>query len=293
MRICRLCSKEFEEQTLGNWYCCEECRTKARKRSKEESRRRRTAGGNYNAVLERDGNKCRRCGTTEKLQVHHIDKSGKSDNPNNDLSNLITLCKSCHARLHGIDKDSGAKRNTNVVCPICSKHFYAAPYRLLRTRVPCCSKKCLAQYKALPEDELKRRQKEQDWKRNKDPKRQEYKRLQIAKRRQAERIDSGQQKNPVGFRICPICNQEFHVQQYRLVKDKIFYCSPKCWGISKTLSPEERLIREKEWQKKRNQKPERKEYMKEYRATHPRNRERENELAREKRRKIKEDGLGE
>lgn len=39
---------------------------------------------------------CEECGTAEKLHVHHVDR-----NPaNNELSNLRTLCDSCHLLLH-------------------------------------------------------------------------------------------------------------------------------------------------------------------------------------------------
>lgn len=51
-------------------------------------------------ILRRDGQKCRLCGsariTKGWLVVHHID-GFKS---NHDPSNLITLCKSCHLRIH-------------------------------------------------------------------------------------------------------------------------------------------------------------------------------------------------
>lgn len=55
---------------------------------------------NKKHVLERDGHKCVDCSKTERLTVHHIDGSGKSNNPNNDMDNLITLCISCHMRHH-------------------------------------------------------------------------------------------------------------------------------------------------------------------------------------------------
>lgn len=35
---------------------------------------------------------CEKCGGTEKLEIDHIDKNRS----NNDLSNLQTLCRSCH-----------------------------------------------------------------------------------------------------------------------------------------------------------------------------------------------------
>lgn len=39
---------------------------------------------------------CASCGTAEALHVHHIDR-----NPaNNDPENLMTLCDSCHLKLH-------------------------------------------------------------------------------------------------------------------------------------------------------------------------------------------------
>lgn len=52
-------------------------------------------------VLARDGNKCTKCPSLENLIVHHIDGNGRgSENPNNDLDNLITLCRSCHMNEH-------------------------------------------------------------------------------------------------------------------------------------------------------------------------------------------------
>lgn len=42
--------------------------------------------------------KCECCGTTENLEVHHKDK----DRENNDPSNLLTVCESCHQRIHNM-----------------------------------------------------------------------------------------------------------------------------------------------------------------------------------------------
>ena len=53
---------------------------------------------------KRDDYKCRKCGKTDKesyLIVHHIDESRKTGKLNNKLSNLLTLCRPCHAREHG------------------------------------------------------------------------------------------------------------------------------------------------------------------------------------------------
>lgn len=47
-----------------------------------------------------DGKVCQECGSAINLQVHHL----TYDNiPNEDLSDLITLCKTCHTKLHAVD----------------------------------------------------------------------------------------------------------------------------------------------------------------------------------------------
>ena len=53
--------------------------------------------------LTRDAYTCQICGATHPLDVHHKDNGGvhiNGDKTNNSLSNLITLCRSCHFRLH-------------------------------------------------------------------------------------------------------------------------------------------------------------------------------------------------
>lgn len=61
----------------------------------------RRFGNPKKRALERDeytcqGSDCR--GVSTRLVVHHKD----ADTCNNDLSNLVTLCSSCHARGHGL-----------------------------------------------------------------------------------------------------------------------------------------------------------------------------------------------
>lgn len=48
-------------------------------------------------ILKRDGH-CQLCGATEKLLVHHRDENKFHSKPDN----LITLCRSCHRRVHNI-----------------------------------------------------------------------------------------------------------------------------------------------------------------------------------------------
>lgn len=47
-------------------------------------------------VKKRDGNKCKLCGSKKSLKAHHIDFT----KTNHSLNNLITLCNSCHQKVH-------------------------------------------------------------------------------------------------------------------------------------------------------------------------------------------------
>ncbi len=49
-------------------------------------------------VLHRDGWRCQSCGSASQLQVHHLRfRSALGDD---DIENLITLCFSCHEKIH-------------------------------------------------------------------------------------------------------------------------------------------------------------------------------------------------
>lgn len=65
-------------------------------------------------TLIRDNYKCVKCNTDYKLIVHHIDGSRKygASKMNNNLSNLITLCRECHAKEHGYEAD---KTRFNII----------------------------------------------------------------------------------------------------------------------------------------------------------------------------------
>ena len=54
--------------------------------------------------LQKDGFRCRKCGSNKSLIVHHIDGSRKCGRVkmNNCPGNLVTLCRPCHAEAHGI-----------------------------------------------------------------------------------------------------------------------------------------------------------------------------------------------
>ena len=50
-------------------------------------------------VLGRDGWRCQSCGAMSNLEVHH--KQFRSHSGNDSEENLITLCSTCHASVHG------------------------------------------------------------------------------------------------------------------------------------------------------------------------------------------------
>ena len=55
-------------------------------------------------VLDRDGYRCGNCGGSEDLHIHHI--IPLSLGGSNEMGNLRTLCRSCHARLHPHMRDA-------------------------------------------------------------------------------------------------------------------------------------------------------------------------------------------
>ena len=50
--------------------------------------------------LKRDNYQCQKCGTAKNLVIHHwtYDRLG-----NEDLGDIVTLCKDCHKKIHEKD----------------------------------------------------------------------------------------------------------------------------------------------------------------------------------------------
>jgi 5-methylcytosine-specific restriction endonuclease McrA len=70
-------------------------------------------------VLERDGWRCRKCGSLENLQVHH--KIKRSQQGSDSLENLVTLCVYCHMAEHGqlnYVKSSKRRRSGENLAPM-------------------------------------------------------------------------------------------------------------------------------------------------------------------------------
>jgi hypothetical protein len=63
-------------------------------------------------IMRRDGYRCKRCGGSEGLSIHHkggivgskwLSKKGH----HMDFDNLVTLCVKCHNQLHGEAREAG------------------------------------------------------------------------------------------------------------------------------------------------------------------------------------------
>ena len=81
-------------------------------KKKEASRDKSRVNGLRQEVYERDYFQCTRCGMSQeqhlvlfnkKLIIHHEDENGRlSNNINNDIDNLITVCFRCHNTIHKV-----------------------------------------------------------------------------------------------------------------------------------------------------------------------------------------------
>jgi len=55
-------------------------------------------------VFNRDGNKCTKCGSEEKLCAHHLISWNEDKEKRFNIDNGTTLCASCHMKIHGFKK---------------------------------------------------------------------------------------------------------------------------------------------------------------------------------------------
>lgn len=67
------------------------------------------------AVFTRDKYTCQHCGDKQNLNAHHVKEWADFPNDRFDVANGLTLCESCHGRVHG--KDFSNRRVKH--CSIC------------------------------------------------------------------------------------------------------------------------------------------------------------------------------
>lgn len=123
IKHCKLCGELMRRKRLKNGelesnlhfrkrkYCNRECmkRAFALKVDKASTESNSRASARLRMKYFIGYESCQECGSSENLDVHHID-----ENPyNNELSNLMLLCRSCHIKTH----------RKGTVCVICGdKH---------------------------------------------------------------------------------------------------------------------------------------------------------------------------
>lgn len=113
--LCRGCREYFPRADLyrrvaGRAFCSVNCMQNFKAEYRRERARKRAEGKGpaylpitlRRQVRQRDGNRCRWCGTELNLQVHHINYRSQGG-PDEDW-NLITLCDEHHRLAHSDKK---------------------------------------------------------------------------------------------------------------------------------------------------------------------------------------------
>lgn len=107
-------NKKYQQKTI-------ECRRKKRKEIKDKYGLGSGTVMRFGfelalKVYEKCERKCVQCGEINGLVIHHLDRNGRNlENiglkPNNNIDNLIVLCRSCHGKIHG--KEGGKMHGKN------------------------------------------------------------------------------------------------------------------------------------------------------------------------------------
>jgi 5-methylcytosine-specific restriction endonuclease McrA len=105
-------------------FCSKSCYTESQKMRTEDKKPRnlimrdhynkKRFGGNKYKAFERDGHKCKICGSKKNIEIHHIDGTGYKTvgyygKSNNKLNNLLTVCHSCHIGITNKERKSYMK----------------------------------------------------------------------------------------------------------------------------------------------------------------------------------------
>ena len=106
---CRFCgSSSFIYVPEGNKIkiFCKDCHSNNYYITKNENAKKRTNTRLNNwakNVKKRDGYRCFICGATENLHAHHLISVARDESLKYEISNGLTVCESCHLKIHGFD----------------------------------------------------------------------------------------------------------------------------------------------------------------------------------------------
>ena len=105
-RLCARCGVKLDPREHGSRGPCPDCKRTA---EREKSRQRRATSPSVKTrnsrlwqraretAKQRDGYRCTGCGSSSKLQVHHVVPIEQGGEPFL-ISNLVTLCRTCHEK---------------------------------------------------------------------------------------------------------------------------------------------------------------------------------------------------
>ena len=101
-----MCSSDLADEMLRTGIggvCSDSCLRLLKKKYSDKKARKalassRSGSGWKTKVKKRDGGRCRFCGTTAMIQVHHIEY--RSQGGSDEEHNLITLCLDHHSLVH-------------------------------------------------------------------------------------------------------------------------------------------------------------------------------------------------
>jgi len=201
--FCPNCKEKFEPVNGKQVFCSEECwRDANSERLKARSNRgamrhhdKKMFGGNREIVLLRDGHKCTKCGSTNKVGVYHKEQPRDGEDVDHSLDNLIALCGTCYFEEY-VKRESVAFFST--ACQQCGKEFKTTLYRQSIGSGKYCSKECsdAGHVKLKDSDELTKA------------------------------------SRPNWFKVvCSNCGIEFEVPPHRIASGKALYCSRSCRTI--------------------------------------------------------------
>lgn len=92
--ITKINNGDFNCYSIVHWYENNGIGETAKKRNNYTYRKWRES------VLKRDRYRCKECGDTNNLEVHHIKPFARFPELRFDLDNGLTLCRKCHNKLH-------------------------------------------------------------------------------------------------------------------------------------------------------------------------------------------------
>jgi len=132
---CTICGNEYYRpgcRCKNSRFCSKECQNLSKGKD-HHLYRKNGSKWRYRFLFDPFPKHCQFCGThindLSRLEVHHIDKNRN----NNEKSNLIVLCPSCHKKA-----DHGTL--VRFKCQNCGKYFY--PQRSLSNPRKFCSREC-------------------------------------------------------------------------------------------------------------------------------------------------------